>query len=178
MPLELVDPGALGIPFEVEEDGETIRENARKKAEAGLRRTGLPALGDDSALEVSALQGGPGVHSARFAGRDRSFEERMDLLVQAVDAAGVGASRAATFRCAAVLLLPDGRLFEGEGVLEGAIARRPGGRLGFGYDPIFVLPDGRHLAELSLEEKNLQSHRARALAALEVRGAFDALLRC
>ena len=82
----------------------------------------------------------------------------------------------ATFRCTAVILLPDGREFVGEGLLAGSIAGPPRGAHGFGFDPIFRLADGRHLAELTLEEKNLLSHRARALNALEVHGAFDAVM--
>jgi XTP/dITP diphosphohydrolase len=95
-----------------------------------------------------------------------------------LDALGQAAhsSPRAFFRCAAVLALPDGRTFEGEGVLQGTIAAQPRGKHGFGFDPIFQLSDGRRLAELSTEEKNLLSHRARALNALEVHGAFDAAL--
>ncbi len=177
MPIELVDPTSLGLPFEVEERGDTFLENARKKAAAGVQITGLPTLADDSGLEVPALGGRPGVRSARFAGPDASSVDRMRALIHALYERP-GLSRTAYFRCTAVIALPDGRRFEGEGALEGTIADEPKGNLGFGYDPIFVLSDGRHLAELSTEEKNLFSHRARALAALEVRGAFDAVLRC
>src|SRR5206468_11287447 len=96
------------------------------------------------------------------------------LLAALGDAAG--SSPPASFRCIAVLALPDGRIFEGEGVLAGRIAAGPHGTHGFGYDPVFQLADGRRLAELTTEEKNLLSHRARALNALEVHGAFDAAL--
>ncbi len=99
----------------------------------------------------------------------------IEELLKALGAAAT-AHVPAFFRCSAVLVLPHGRVFEGEGVLAGSIADKPRGTGGFGFDPIFQLPDGRRLAELSLEEKNLLSHRARALNALEVHGAFDALL--
>jgi XTP/dITP diphosphohydrolase len=141
----------------------------------GLRVSRMPALGEDTGLEVPALGGAPGLRSKRFAGEGATSA---DLCRALLDALGPLRSTRppAHFRCVAVLELPDGRRFEAEGILEGTIADEPRGAGGFGYDPIFVLPDGRHLAELSLEDKNLLSHRARALAGLEVRGAFDALL--
>ena len=175
--IELVTPDQLGIDFDVEEDGETYLANARKKADAGRRMTGLPTLADDSGLEVPALGGKPGVQSAYFAGAAHKGDSA--ALVRALLKALGDRARSsppAQFRCAAVLALPDGRTFEGEGVLSGTIAAEPRGLSGFGFDPIFQLADGRRLAELSTEEKNLLSHRARALNALEVHGAFDALL--
>ncbi len=175
MPVQIVDPEQLGIRLDVREDGSTFLANARIKAEAGLRLSRLPTLADDSGLEVPALDGRPGVHSARFAGPSATSAELIRALLQAL---GPQAQRSPTayFRCTAVLVLPDGQWFIGEGLLEGTIAAEPRGIHGFGFDPIFVLPDGRHLAELSLKEKNLLSHRARAMAALEVHGAFDAVL--
>jgi XTP/dITP diphosphohydrolase len=175
--MELVTPAEAGIAFDVEEDGASYLENARKKAEAGRRLSGLPTLADDSGLEVPLLDGRPGIDSAYFAGPDHKGDSA--ALVRALlDALGEAAkgSPPAFFRCAAVLALPDGSIFAGEGVLQGTIAARPRGQHGFGFDPIFQLPDGRRLAELSTEEKNLLSHRARALNALEVHGAFDAAL--
>ena len=175
--MELVTPAEAGIVLDVEEDGATYLENARKKAAAGLRLSGLPTLADDSGLEVPRLGGKPGVQSARFAGPDHKGDGR--ALVRALLAMLGTAAREsppATFHCTAVLSLPDGRTFEGEGILSGTIAAEPRGTGGFGFDPIFKLPDGRMLAELSTEEKNLLSHRARALNALEVHGAFDAAL--
>lgn len=179
MAVELVDPATLGLAFKVDESGDTFLENARRKAEAGMQLTGLATLAEDSGLEVPALGGAPGVRSARFAGEEATMEDRMRALIRAL-AERPGAARAAYFRCAAVLLLPNSDHFEGEGVLEGSIglASRAEPAFGFGYDPIFVLPDGRFLSELSVEEKNLLSHRARAVAALEVRGAFDAVTQC
>lgn len=177
LPMELLSPADAGLTFEVQEDGASYLENARKKAEAGRRLSGLPTLADDSGLEVPLLDGRPGIDSAYFAGPDHKGDS--PALVRALlDALGEAArsSPPAFFRCAAVLALPDGRIFEGEGVLKGSIAAEPRGQHGFGFDPVFQLPDGRRLAELSTEEKNLLSHRARALNALEVHGAFDAAL--
>ncbi len=180
LPMELVSPAEAGIGLEVDEDGSTYAANARKKAETGARVSKLPSLGDDSGMEVAALDGKPGIHSARFAGAEKKGQS--DALIRAVlDALGDrahGAPAAAVYRCVAVIALPDGRTFEGEGILAGTIAAEPRGRGGFGYDPIFQLADGRRMAELTMEEKNLLSHRARALNALEVHGAFDAAMTC
>jgi XTP/dITP diphosphohydrolase len=175
--MELLSPVDAGIALEVEEDGSTYLENARKKAEAGVRLSGLPSLGDDSGLEVSALGGRPGVQSARYAGLEN--KGKSEALIRAVLAElgdGLRDAPAAMYRCVAVLALSDGRQFEGEGMLAGTIAAEPRGRRGFGYDPIFQLADGRRMAELTMEEKNLLSHRARAVNALEVHGAFDAAM--
>ena len=175
--MELVSPLEAGIEFDVDEDGTTYLENARKKAEAGRRLSGLATLADDSGLEVPLLDGRPGIDSAYFAGAEHKGDSPalVRALLRALGEA-VSSAPPAFFRCAAVLALPDGRLFEGEGILKGTIAAEPRGDHGFGFDPIFQLPDGRRLAELSTEEKNLLSHRARALNALEVHGAFDAAL--
>jgi len=175
--MELVSPEQAGIRLEVEEDGATYLDNARKKAHAGRRLSGLPTLADDSGLEVPLLGNRPGVQSAYFAGMAH-YGDSPALVRALLEALGDAASQSpvARFRCTAVLALPDGREFVGEGVLAGTIAAQPRGTNGFGFDPIFRLADGRQLAELSLEEKNLLSHRARALNALEVHGAFDAAL--
>jgi XTP/dITP diphosphohydrolase len=176
VPVELVDPRGLGLHFEVEEGGESFRANAELKALAAVNLTGLASLAEDSGLEVPILGGAPGVHSARFAGPGASSKALIEALLRALGDR-MASQPTAYFRTVAVLRLPDGRQFEGEGVLEGTIAAQPRGRHGFGYDPVFTLPDGRRLAELTLDEKNLLSHRARALAALEVHGAFDAVVR-
>lgn len=175
--MELVSPADAGITFDVVEDGGSYLENARKKADVGARLSGLPTLADDSGLEVPLLDGRPGVDSAYFAGADHKGDgpALVAALLKALGDAAKG-SPPAFFRSAAVLALPDGRVFTGEGVLAGTIAAEPRGEHGFGFDPIFQLPDGRRLAELTTEEKNLLSHRARALNALEVHGAFDAAL--
>jgi len=175
--MELVTPVEAGIVFDVEEDGATYLENARKKAEVGRRLSGLATLADDSGLEVPLLGGKPGIHSARFAGPEHKGDgpALVRALLQMLGPAA-RESPPATYHCTAVLALPDGRVFEGEGILSGRIAAEPRGTGGFGFDPIFQLADGRTMAELSTEEKNLLSHRARALNALEVHGAFDAAL--
>jgi XTP/dITP diphosphohydrolase len=148
-----------------EEDGATLLENARIKARAALARTGLPAIADDTGLEVDALGGAPGVHAARYAGPSASYADNVAKLLAALD--GVpAAGRAARFRTSCVACFPDGREVVADGTLEGAIGAEPVGVNGFGYDPVFVLPDGRTLAELSSDEKNSRSHRARAIKAL------------
>jgi XTP/dITP diphosphohydrolase len=158
--LTLADFPGLTPP---EETGATFLENARIKARAGAAGSGLPTIGEDSGLAVDALGGAPGVLSARYAeGDDRA---RCEKLLR--EMAGVPASlRSARFVCAAVLALPDGREESAEGFCEGAIAPVPLGAGGFGYDPVFLLPDGRTMAELAPEEKNAISHRGRALRRL------------
>jgi XTP/dITP diphosphohydrolase len=151
---------------EVAETGSTFIENAILKARAAATWSGEWALADDSGLEVDALGGAPGVFSARYAGPDATDADRNARLL--AELAGTpDASRTARFRCAVALAAPDGRLWTAEGTCEGRIARAPRGTHGFGYDPIFWLPD-RHctLAELLPEEKDRVSHRARALAAI------------
>lgn len=150
------------VPFsDVEEVGETLEENAILKATAVARETGLPALAEDTGLEVEALGGAPGVRSARFAGAGKDYRANNEKLLRLLE--GVR-NRRARFRTVAVLALPDGRTWKAEGVLEGEIAGAPRGEHGFGYDPLFI-PEGvgRTLAEMSPEEKNKISHRRRAL---------------
>jgi len=149
-----------------EEVGESYLENAYTKARALVALTGAPALADDSGLEVDALGGAPGLHSARFGPDAQSRAAR--LL-----AALAGRDRRARFRTALVLVLPDGREVSAEGICEGEIATEPRGNGGFGYDPLFVVPVlGRTFAELSGEEKNRVS--ARGVAA---RGLLAGLAR-
>jgi XTP/dITP diphosphohydrolase len=152
--------------WHVVEDGATFAANARLKAESAARLTGLPALGDDSGLEVDALGGRPGVRSARYAGEHASDAENTALLLrELVDIPDE--QRGARFRCALVVAWPDGRWTEADGCCEGRIARAPRGTGGFGYDPVFVDPaSGRTFAELPVEAKNSFSHRRRALDAL------------
>jgi XTP/dITP diphosphohydrolase len=148
-----------------EETGMTLIENARLKAEAAVRLTGLPAIADDTALEVDALEGAPGVHSARYAGEGARDADNVALLLERLAAVPPG-RRSARFRTLCVARFPDGRERIGEGVLEGAIATAPRGTNGFGYDPVFELPEGKTLAELDEASKNALSHRARAARAL------------
>jgi XTP/dITP diphosphohydrolase len=148
-----------------EEDGATLLENARIKARAALALTGLPALADDTGLEVDALGGAPGVHAARYAGPNATYADNVAKLLAALD--GVPEPRrTARFRTVCVALFPDGAEVSADGALEGAIGTTRAGANGFGYDPVFVLPGGRTLAELEPAEKNATSHRARAVRAL------------
>jgi XTP/dITP diphosphohydrolase len=188
--VELLLPDDLGVPDDVEETAETYTENALIKARSLAAASGLPTLADDSGLEVDALDGAPGVRSARYhLGTD---EVRYRALLKALD--GVPEEqRGARFRCIAALVIPESggvgsrevrskgesgdtpdasnrqvaREFITEGVCEGVIGFAPAGEEGFGYDPVFYLPDrGCAMAELPAEEKNRISHRARAAQAM------------
>lgn len=148
---------------EVEEDGMTFRENAVKKAREIADFTGRMTLADDSGLEVDALGGLPGVHSARFAGEPSNDERNNQKLLEMLE--GVPAQeRTARFRCVIAIAFPDGRVETAEDTCEGRIGFTPRGQAGFGYDPLFI-PDGYDLtfAELSPEVKNRISHRGKAL---------------
>ncbi len=148
------------------EEGATFAENARAKAVDVARRAGIAALGDDSGLEVVALGGAPGVRSARYAGEAGSDVMNVTKLLEALRDVPT-AARHAAFHCALALAWPDGEVIEVEGRCEGSIALAPHGTGGFGYDPVFIdVATGRTFAELSADEKNSRSHRARALAAL------------
>ena len=148
------------------EDGDTLEENALLKARAALALTGLPAIADDTGLEVDALNGVPGVRSARYAGEGATYADNVRKLLQ--DLEGVEpARRTARFRTVCVVCFPDREPIVAEGVLEGGILTAPRGDGGFGYDPVFeVAGTGRTLAELPFEEKNAMSHRARAVQEL------------
>ena len=152
-----------GVP-EVVEDGATIESNAAKKARAVCEATGLPAVADDTGLEVDALDGEPGVLSSRFAGEGATYADNVRKLLREME--GVPANeRSARFRCVIALVEPSGAEVFVEGNCEGAIAAAPRGDGGFGYDPVFFVPSrGCTFAELSLEEKDRISHRGRAMA--------------
>ena len=164
-PLEtyLCFPFELGLEVKVVEDGDTYNDNARLKALAYTHASGLLTLADDSGLEVDALGGAPGIRSARYAlGRDA--DRAMALLTQLRDVPWE--QRTARFRCVIVVATPTRELYSAEGICEGQIAFEPAGQGGFGYDPIFYLPDrGCMMAQLPQEEKNRISHRARAIEA-------------
>lgn len=149
---------------EVVEDGDTCRANAIKKAVAIARHTGLPAVADDTGLEVEALGGRPGVQAARYAGEKATYEDNWRKLIGELK--GVPRPRRrARFITVAAVAMPPGKVEVAEGVLDGVIAEAPAGARGFGYDPIFFVPQlGKTLAELSPQEKNRISHRGRALA--------------
>lgn len=149
---------------DVDETGRTFEENALLKARAGASATGLPCVADDSGLEVDALGGAPGIHSARFAGRHGDDEANLRLVLQRLD--GVG-DRSGRFVCAAALVDPPAFEAVRHGVLEGVITAAPRGRGGFGYDPVFRPDDdNRTTAEMTPEEKDAISHRGRAFRAL------------
>lgn len=158
---------------EVLEDGLTYEENARKKAVTASQSTGCLALADDTGLEVDALQGQPGLYSARFAGENVTYADNRRKLLSLLRGVPESA-RTARFRCVMVLALPDGKTHTVEGVVEGFITPEEVGEGGFGYDPVFYVSElERTLAQLSLAEKNRVSHRARALA--KVRELLKAL---
>lgn len=168
LPIEVTYLDAEGVTLEAEETGQTFAENAAMKAQAYAALTGLPTWADDSGLEVDALDGAPGVLSARYgAPAAQSDVERYQLLLSKL--AGVpDAGRTARFRCVVALAWPDGRLLTTDGACEGRIAHAPRGEHGFGYDPIFLVADFDYqstMAELDPELKNQVSHRGRAARA-------------
>ena len=165
VPLEVLGRGDLPGAPEVEETGATFAENARLKAVALADFTKLPALADDSGISVDALGGAPGVHSARWV--QGSDADRTNALLEKLREVPDG-RRGAHYACALCLAIPGGPVVEVEGRCEGRIGREWRGQGGFGYDPIFVLDDGRTMAELSASEKNAISHRGRALAQMAV----------
>lgn len=162
--VEVLLESQVGLDLEVEETGTTFAENAFLKADAVMRASGLPAIADDSGLVVDALDGAPGVYSARFGGKE-SDGERTALLLEKLEGVPVE-KRTARFVSAIACCLPDGRTITADGSCEGVIADAPRGQGGFGYDPVFLVPPlGRTFAELSAEEKNRISHRGSALRA-------------
>ena len=150
-----------GAP-DVVEDGDTCEANALKKACAIAEYTGLPAVADDTGLEVDALGGRPGVYAARYAGEHATYEDNCRKLL--LELTGVSpAQRTARFLTVAAIALPSGRVRVAQGVLDGMIAEEASGTLGFGYDPVFFVPElGKTLAQLSADQKNTISHRAKA----------------
>ena len=152
---------------DVEETGETFRENAILKAESGCRESGMPCVADDSGLEVDALNGAPGVYSARYAGEHGNDEKNIEKLLYALRDVPEGA-RTARFVCTACCAFPDGTHILSRGECGGTIAFARSGNGGFGYDPVFVPDeaDGRSMAMLPAEEKDAISHRRRALEKL------------
>jgi XTP/dITP diphosphohydrolase len=165
--LDLVSLDAFPSIGEVEEDGETLEDNALKKAREVFRQTGLPSVADDTGLEVYYLNNEPGVYSSRFAGLTASYADNCRKLAERMK--GVPARRrGAQFRCVVAFVAPGGFERCVEGVCRGVIIEAPRGTGGFGYDPLF-LPDehSRTFAELSIEEKNKISHRGRALQAVK-----------
>lgn len=173
----VVLPRPASVP-EVEETGSTLLENARLKARALADATGMAAVADDTGLEVEALDGAPGVYSARFSGEHASYADNVAKLIVELDRVGASApaQRRARFRTVALVAFPDGGEVWTEGEVEGTIAGQPAGSRGFGYDPVFVPDggDGRTFSELPAEEKHRMSHRGRAFRALAERLQDDA----
>lgn len=162
--MELVLESELGVDIDVEETGSTFEENSFLKAEAVMKATGLPALADDSGIAVDALNGEPGIYSARY-GFDESLDDRgrLNLLLKNTENVPDD-KRQAKFVCVITLVTPQGQTIQTRGEVHGMLLRAPAGENGFGYDPIFYYPPfGKSLAQVSPEEKNRVSHRANAL---------------
>jgi XTP/dITP diphosphohydrolase len=162
-------PRPTDVP-DVEETGDTLEANARLKARALCEATGLAAVADDTGLEVDALDGAPGVYSARFAGEGASYAYNVAKMLDELDRVGASgpAARRARFRSVAFVAWPDGTELWAEGAVDGAITPGARGTGGFGYDPIFAPDgfDGRTFAEMTADEKHAVSHRGRAFRAL------------
>ena len=162
LPLRLLSLRDLQLAIDVEETGTTYAENAELKARAYAQVSHMSTLADDSGLEIDALGGAPGVQSARYLGSETSYEERFRVILEQLKGLPLD-QRSARFRCVIALVEPLGNIRMVEGVVEGVIAEGPRGTNGFGYDPIFFLPElGKTFAELEPEYKNRISHRARA----------------
>ena len=162
--IELILQSELGVDIDVEETGTTFEENSLLKAEAVMRATGLPALADDSGIAVDALNGEPGIYSARY-GFDDSLDDwgRLQLLLKNMEHVPDG-QRQARFVCVITFITPEGQMIQARGEIHGELTREPAGENGFGYDPIFYYPPlGKTTAELDPEEKNEVSHRGNAL---------------
>ena len=162
--IELILQSELGIDMDVEENGSTFEENSYIKAKAVMEATGLPALADDSGIAVDALNGEPGVYSARYGG-DPSMSDwdRLELLLKNTQQIPDG-QRQAQFVCVITMVTPEGQTIQARGEIHGELLRQPRGENGFGYDPIFYYPPfGKTTAEISAEEKHAVSHRGNAL---------------
>jgi XTP/dITP diphosphohydrolase len=164
---ELVLQSELGVDIDVEETGKTFEENSLLKAEAVMKATGLPAIADDSGIAVDALNGEPGIYSARY-GFDDTLDDhgRMMLLLKNTESVPDG-QRQAQFVCVITFITPDGNVIQARGEIHGQLTREPRGTNGFGYDPIFYYPPlGMTTAELPSQVKNQVSHRGNALRIL------------
>jgi XTP/dITP diphosphohydrolase len=165
LPFTLLSLRDVQIDMDVEETGTTFAENAILKAQTYAKVVNMLALADDSGIEIDALGGAPGVYSARFAGREATYEERFRLIFARLQDVPPS-ERTARFRCAIALAEPSGYVRVVEGAVEGVIADSARGENGFGYDPIFLVPEfGQTTAEMTPTEKNRISHRGRAAEA-------------
>ncbi len=165
--VEVISMKEAGIEADIEENGTTFEENAVIKARAVAAKTGKIVLADDSGLEIDYLGGEPGVYSARYAGEDTPYTVKNQLLLDRL--AGVEKERrTARFVCVIAAVLPDGEVITTRGTIEGYIGFAPAGENGFGYDPIFYVPEYEcSTAQLSMEQKNALSHRGKALRAMK-----------
>ena len=171
-PVEIKNLDDFGPIPHLEEDGDTFEENAYKKASFAGRILGLPALADDSGLTVEALDGAPGIHSARYAGENATDEQRYLQLLGEMEGES---NRKAAFECVISIAVPTGPALTYEARCEGLITTEPTGSNGFGYDPVFFYPPyNKTFAQITIEEKNSISHRGKALA--ELRSEFDKVL--
>ena len=171
-PVEIKNLDDFGPIPEVEEDGDTFDDNAYKKASFAAEVLGIPALADDSGLVVEALDGAPGVYSARYAGENATDEQRCSRLLNELE---TETNRKAAFECVVSIAVPGGPALTYEGRCEGVIAEQPAGENGFGYDPVFYYPPlKKTFAQLTREEKSRVSHRGRALG--EIREEFEKVL--
>lgn len=165
---ELITPAEIGITEEIPETGETLRDNSIEKAEYIYKKTGADCFADDTGLEVDALDGAPGVYTARYAGDHKSFDANMDKLLAELERVGAmkPEQRTARFKCVVTIML-NGEPHCFEGCLEGWIALEKAGCGGFGYDPVFI-PEGKveTLSELGEDFKNSISHRGKAMRAM------------
>jgi len=166
---DVVSMKEAGISADIVEDGKSFEENALIKASAVSRIAGCMAMADDSGLEVDYLGGMPGIYSARFLGEDTSYDIKNQVIIDMV-AGAKPSERTARFVCAIACAWPDGRSEVVRGAFEGEIAKTPAGPNGFGYDPIFLVPElGKTSAEIAPEEKNAISHRGNALRLMRAR---------
>jgi XTP/dITP diphosphohydrolase len=171
-PVNIKNLDDFGPIPEIEEDGDTFDENAYKKASVTARILGIPALADDSGLLVEALDGAPGVHSARYAGENATDKQRGEKLLKEMKGK---TNRKAAFECVISIAVPSGPALTYEARCEGLIAEEPAGQNGFGYDPVFFFPElNKTFAELTRTEKSRVSHRGKALG--ELKEEFDKVL--
>lgn len=161
--VEVVSMEEAGINIDIVEDGKTFEENAKKKATEVMKVSGMLTLADDSGLEVDYLNKAPGIYSSRYMGEDTSYEVKNQHIISLLDGVPLE-KRTARFVCVIAAAFPDGRIFSVRGTMEGIIGKEIRGGNGFGYDPIFYLPElEKTSAELSAEDKNAISHRGKAL---------------
>lgn len=157
----------LNLDIDIEENGDTFEENAIIKARSVMEVTGEYVMADDSGLEVDYLGKAPGVHSSRYLGEDTSYDVKNNHIVHLLEDA-IGDERSARFVCVVALVTPKGEVISRKGTMEGVIAHKAKGDKGFGYDPIFYIPElGCTTAEISTEDKNKISHRGKALEAMK-----------